>query len=204
MTIMHKSFYTRLLPVAITLLLTACVTPPPVGTQPPISWAEHVAQLEKLQRYQVRGAFAYITPERRQSARFFLQQTDPQHYRLLLLNPLGNTALEIIGQPNSTQLKDGDGKVYSGPDGAELIARLTGMQIPVDNLRHWILGVPGTGDTYRLTDQRISQLQHATPTGEWTMHYKRYDLQTQPVLPTDMELLQGNQRIRLKIDDWIL
>ncbi|MGL4929314.1 MAG: hypothetical protein ACRC4H_04100 [Plesiomonas sp.] len=36
------------------------------------------------------------------------------------------------------------------------------------------------------------------------MHYKRYDLQTQPVLPTDMELLQGNQRIRLKIDDWIL
>ncbi|MGL5628090.1 MAG: lipoprotein insertase outer membrane protein LolB, partial [Plesiomonas shigelloides] len=148
--------------------------------------------------------FAYLTPQRRQSARFFLQQKDAEHYQLLLLNPLGGTVLEISAAPGNITLKDNDGKTYQGVNADELVYRLTGMQIPVTNLRHWILGLPGDNDTYTLAGQRLATLQHVTPDGTWMMRYNSYDVNSNPVLPAAMELTQGDQRIKLKIDDWIL
>lgn len=34
--------------------------------------------------------------------------------------------------------------------------------------------------------------------------YSAYDSKTQPALPSNMELTQGNQRIKLKMDNWIV
>ncbi|MFL1800333.1 lipoprotein insertase outer membrane protein LolB [Plesiomonas shigelloides] len=201
---MPKSIYLRLLPLTLVWLLSACVSTPPEPVGPAVSWSAHVQQLNDLSRFQARGTFAYLTPQRRQSARFFLQQKDAEHYQLLLLNPLGGTVLEISAAPGNITLKDNDGKTYQGVNADELVYRLTGMQIPVTNLRHWILGLPGDNDTYTLAGQRLATLQHVTPDGTWIMRYNSYDVNSNPVLPAAMELTQGDQRIKLKIDDWIL
>lgn len=34
--------------------------------------------------------------------------------------------------------------------------------------------------------------------------YSAYDSKTQPSLPSNMELTQGSQRIKLKMDNWIV
>ncbi|WP_414016241.1 lipoprotein insertase outer membrane protein LolB, partial [Enterobacter kobei] len=71
--------------------------------------AERVQQqqdVRNLSQYQTRGAFAYLSDEQKVYARFFWQQTGQDNYRLLLLNPLGSTELELIAKPGEAQITD--------------------------------------------------------------------------------------------------
>ena len=196
----------RLLPLA-SLVLTACVTTPPQGPgKSPDSpqWREHQQEIRKLNQYQTRGAFAYLSDEQKVYARFFWQQTGQDHYRLLLTNPLGSTELSLTAQPGSAQLVDNQGKTYSDVDGEEMIGKLTGMPIPLNSLRQWILGLPGDATDYKLDDQyRLREVNYTQNGKTWKVVYGGYNDQ-KPALPANMELTEGSQRIKLKMDNWIV
>ncbi|EON1421187.1 outer membrane lipoprotein LolB, partial [Escherichia coli] len=38
----------------------------------------------------------------------------------------------------------------------------------------------------------------------WKVVYGGYDTKTQPAMPANMELTDGGQRIKLKMDNWIV
>lgn len=196
----------RLLPLA-SLVLTACVTTPPQGPgkSPDSSqWREHQQEIRKLNQYQTRGAFAYLSDEQKVYARFFWQQTGQDHYRLLLTNPLGSTELSLTAQPGSAQLVDNQGKTYTDVDGEEMIGKLTGMPIPLNSLRQWILGLPGDATDYKLDDQyRLREVNYTQNGKTWKVVYGGYNDQ-KPALPANMELTEGSQRIKLKMDNWIV
>jgi outer membrane lipoprotein LolB len=196
----------RLLPLA-SLVLTACVTTPPQGPgKSPDSpqWREHQQEIRKLNQYQTRGAFAYLSDEQKVYARFFWQQTGQDHYRLLLTNPLGSTELSLTAQPGSAQLVDNQGKTYTAEDGEEMIGKLTGMPIPLNSLRQWILGLPGDATDYTLDDQyRLREVSYTQNGKTWKVVYGGYNDQ-KPALPANMELTEGSQRIKLKMDNWIV
>lgn len=95
-------------------------------------------------------------------ARFFWQQTGGDRYRLLLTNPLGSTELELNAQPGNVQLVDNKGQRYTADDAEEMIGKLTGMPIPLNSLRQWILGLPGDATDYKLDDQyRLSEITYS-------------------------------------------
>lgn len=95
-------------------------------------------------------------------ARFFWQQTGQDRYRLLLTNPLGSTELELNAQPGNVQLVDNKGQRYTADDAEEMIGKLTGMPIPLNSLRQWILGLPGDATDYKLDDQyRLSEITYS-------------------------------------------
>ena len=196
----------RLLPLA-SLVLTACVTTTPQGPgKSPDSpqWREHQQEIRKLNQYQTRGAFAYLSDEQKVYARFFWQQTGQDRYRLLLTNPLGSTELSLTAQPGSAQLVDNQGKTYTAEDGEEMIGKLTGMPIPLNSLRQWILGLPGDATDYTLDDQyRLREVNYTQNGKTWKVVYGGYNDQ-KPALPANMELTEGSQRIKLKMDNWIV
>ncbi|MEB4676185.1 lipoprotein insertase outer membrane protein LolB [Enterobacteriaceae bacterium G50] len=196
----------RLLPLA-SLVLTACVTTTPQGPgKSPDSpqWREHQQEIRKLNQYQTRGAFAYLSDEQKVYARFFWQQTGQDRYRLLLTNPLGSTELSLTAQPGSAQLVDNQGKTYTDVDGEEMIGKLTGMPIPLNSLRQWILGLPGDATDYKLDDQyRLREVNYTQNGKTWKVVYGGYNDQ-KPALPANMELTEGSQRIKLKMDNWIV
>jgi len=197
----------RLLPLAA-LVLTACsITPPKGPGKSPDSpqWRQHQQAVRALNQYQTRGAFAYLSDQQKVYARFFWQQTGQDRYRLLLLNPLGSTEMELIAQPGSAQVTDNKGQKYTGTDAEEMIGKLTGMPIPITSLRQWILGLPGDATDYKLDDQyRLSEIHYSQNGKNWTVVYGGYDSKTTPALPASMELKQGSQRIKLKMDNWIV
>ena len=79
------------------------------------------------------------------------------------------------------------------------------MPIPLNSLRQWILGLPGDATDYTLDDQyRLSQVNYTQGGKTWKVVYSAYDSKTQPSLPSNMELTQGSQRIKLKMDNWIV
>ncbi|MCU6674580.1 lipoprotein insertase outer membrane protein LolB [Leclercia adecarboxylata] len=197
----------RLLPLAA-LVLTACsITPPKGPGKSPDSpqWRQHQQAVRALNQYQTRGAFAYLSDQQKVYARFFWQQTGQDRYRLLLLNPLGSTEMELIAQPGSAQVTDNKGQKYTGTDAEEMIGKLTGMPIPITSLRQWILGLPGDATDYKLDDQyRLSEVNYSQNGKSWKVVYGGYDSNSKPALPSSLELTEGGQRIKLKMDNWIV
>ena len=197
----------RLLPLAA-LVLTACTTTAPTGpgkspTAP--QWKQHQQDVLHLSQYQTRGAFAYLSDQQKVYARFFWQQTGQDRYRLLLTNPLGSTELSLTAQPGSVTLIDNKGQTYTATDAEEMIGRLTGMPIPLNSLRQWIIGLPGEATDYSLDDQyRLRELNYTQNGKTWHVTYGGYTSDTKPSLPANMELNDGSQRIKLKMDNWIV
>ncbi|HBN2512272.1 TPA: lipoprotein localization protein LolB [Klebsiella oxytoca] len=197
----------RLLPLA-SLVLTACAINAPKGPgKSPDSpqWRQHQQDVRNLNQFQTRGAFAYLSDEQKVYARFFWQQTGQDRYRLLLTNPLGSTELSLTAQPGNVQLIDNKGQTYTAADAEEMIGRLTGMPIPLNSLRQWIIGLPGEATDYSLDDQyRLRELNYTQNGKTWHVTWGGYTSDTKPSLPANMELNDGSQRIKLKMDNWIV
>ncbi|HFJ8952374.1 MULTISPECIES: lipoprotein insertase outer membrane protein LolB [Serratia] len=197
----------RLIPLA-SLVLAACTTTKPSGpatspTSP--QWRAHEQAVQQLEQYQTRGSFAYLSDQKKVYARFFWQQYSSDRYRLLLTNPLGSTELDLNVQKNVVQLTDNQGKRYVSDNAEEMIRKLTGMAIPLDNLRQWMLGLPGEANDFKLDDQyRLNSLTYQQGKQTWTVDYQDYNNSLQPQLPSRLELKQGDQRIKLKMDNWTL
>lgn len=196
----------RLIPLA-SVLLAACGidSPTPGPGQSPTSpqWRTHQQAVEKITAYETRGAFAYLSEQQKVYARFNWQQTAPDRYRLLLTNPLGSTELQLDQQGQIAQIVDSKGKRYVSNDAAKMISQLTGMAIPLDNLRQWILGLPGDATDYSLDDQyRLRELNYNHDGKKWHVSYQGYRDKQDPALPSNLELQEGSQRIKLKMDSW--
>lgn len=60
------------------------------------------------------------------------------------------------------QLVDNKGQRYTADDAEEMIGKLTGMPIPLNSLRQWILGLPGDATDYKLDDQyRLNEITYS-------------------------------------------
>lgn len=198
----------RLLPIA-SLVLTACTTtdmPTGPATSPTSpQWRQHEEQVKQLEHYQTRGAFAYISDKQKVYARFFWQQYTPDSYRLLLTSPLGSTEMELKVQNSTAQLTDNKGQQYTSNNPDEMIQKLTGMSIPLANLRLWMLGLPGDTTDFTLNSEyRLQQVNYTQNGLKSKVDYQGYSKDTQPSLPNRLELTQGEQRIKLKMDSWTL
>lgn len=204
---MRKVNFLRLLPLSC-VLLAACTTNAPrtsTGSVTSPQWQSHEAQVKKIEQYQTRGAFAYISDRQKVYARFFWQQSTPERYRLLLTNPLGSTVMELNAQPGVVQLTDNNGKRYVSDNAETMIQKLTDMTIPLDSLRQWILGLPGDATDITLDAQhRLKSLNYTRGGVTWKVEYLNYNTDVQPALPSQLELTQGEQRIKLKMDNWTL
>ncbi|AUX72555.1 lipoprotein insertase outer membrane protein LolB [Erwinia pyrifoliae] len=198
----------RLLPLA-SLLLTACglhTQPQKPGQSPTAAqWHQHQQAVEKITQYQTRGAFAWLSDRQKVYARFNWQQTAPDRYRLLLTNPLGSTELQLDQQGQVAQIVDNKGKRYVSNDAAQMISQLTGMTIPLNNLRQWMMGLPGDATDFQLDDQyRLREVNFSEEGKRWHVTYQAYHNEQNPQLPASIELQQGDQRIKLKMDSWTL
>ena len=198
--------FVRLIPL-VSILLTACGlhTTHQTSGQSPDSpqWHDHQQIVGKITHYQTRGAFAYLSGQQKVYARFNWQQTASDRYRLLLTNPLGSTELQLDQQGQIAQIVDNKGQRYVSHDATLLIEQLTGMTIPLDNLRQWMLGLPGDATDYSLDDQyRLRELNYQQDNHLWHVTYQNYDNSQTPALPASLELQEGEQRIKLKMDSW--
>lgn len=200
----HKVSLLRLILLA-SLALNACTTTKPATSFSSPQWHTHQQALQQLSQYQIRGSLAYLSEKKKVYARFFLQQYSPEHYRLLLINPLGYTEVDLNVQPNVVQLIDHQGKHYVSENAEEMFHRLSGMAIPLNNLRQWILGLPVGSNEFTLNDRYyLSRLKYQQGNLSWAVDYQDYSGAITPPLPSRLELKQGKLRIKLKIDSWVL
>jgi len=135
---------------AITFLISSCASlstsQPPAQSAP--SWEERKLALNRIQHWNLNGKIGIQTATDSGSAFVKWQENYPR-YTISLYGPIGAAAMELTGQPGLVTLKHADGKSFSAPNTAQLLAQQTGWHLPVENLYYWIRGLPVPGVAYQ-------------------------------------------------------
>ncbi|WP_157992070.1 lipoprotein insertase outer membrane protein LolB [Candidatus Erwinia haradaeae] len=188
------------------ILLSSCTFHEPVKkyglTNMSPEWHKHQKLIQSITQYQIRGVLCWFSDDKKGSAHFNWYQKSPDHYRLLLTNPLGVTIFQINQEDKSTYLICKlSGCPIHGDEG-NMIFKITGMNIPLENFHQWIMGLPGNGTTFSIDEQ--SHLNEVIFNNNG--HYCRILLleyrsrNNLPPMPSRIELHQGHKHIMLYVD----
>ncbi len=98
------------------------------------------------------------------SANFFYAQTT-QGFDLQLLGPLGMHPIRVVQTPHIVTAYF-DGQTYEAPDAEALVYALTGWELPVHFLSHWLQAKPApTPQATQLTRNTAGQIIHFVQAG---------------------------------------
>lgn len=132
-------------------------------------------------------------------------ETTASSDHLLLTNFLGSTLLKLDATPSSVTLVDNNGKTHQGSNASELVANLTGINLPVEQMRDWLIGLPTAVDTYQLNNEnRVGYLAKRVDGKLWQLDYNEYDYSVSPALPKRMVLSSAGTSITLIIHQWTI
>ena len=188
------------------LMLSGCTNAPESITS--VEWQTHKQRLETITHFRAIGKLGYVDPEQRQSLNFFWKHS-PSMQQLRLTTLLGQTALSMTITPQGSTIETYDDQFLAGSDASQLIHRLSGLRIPVNNLSDWLLGLPTDADSFQLSSTNTLQLiEKQSGESNWNITYQRYsDIewyeQTLP-LPSKLKLNTLEVKINLLITKWNL
>ena len=185
-----------LLMLACAALLAGCKTTQPRPTGPLAPWNERVTTLAQARTWGLDGrAAAALGQQGWQASLDWRQSGDSSE--LHLAGPLGIGALVLNMSPAGLAL---NGAEPSPAVAAQLEARL-GFELPLENLRFWLLGIPNPEVPFELTRNASDRAQHLSQAG-WSIDYDQYRPQGGDELPARIVLTRADARVRIAVDRW--
>jgi outer membrane lipoprotein LolB len=176
--------------------LAACVTKPPVLA--PAAWERRLADLQHANVWQLDGRAAVAVGTQGWQASLNWRQSGAAS-ELHLAGPLGVGALTIKATPEGLSLN-------GAPPNDAVLAQLQdklGFELPLDELRYWLLGIPQPGAAFSLARNAQDRAQRLMQTG-WTVDYDRYLPVNGDLLPARVALSREGVRVRIAVDHWAM
>ncbi len=172
-----------------------------------VQWQSHQQKLQQIESYQVVGKLGYISPEQREYLNFQWQKNIDKS-QLRLTNFLGQTVLSLSMTDSGASVETYDDQYFEASNGQQLIYQLTGLDIPVDDLQDWVLGLPTQADNFDLNEMNtLASLDKSSGRQNWHVDYTRYKefnwKNDNIPLPDRIELSQNKTTIKLVISKWI-
>jgi outer membrane lipoprotein LolB len=178
-------------------VLGACATARRAPAPLHEGWEQRVAELQKLDSWQLDGRAAVAVGTQGWQANLnWRQRGDAAEVHLS--GPLGVGALVLKRSPSGLSLND-------APPSDAVLAQLQdrlGFELPIDHLRFWLLGIPDPSAAFELKrngEDRALQLTQ----GEWTIDYDRYVPVDGDVLPGHLVMGREGVRVRIGVDRWV-
>jgi outer membrane lipoprotein LolB len=178
--------------------LAGCATvrhaPPPAGAAAP--WDERLTQLEHAVSWRLDGRAAAALGQQGWQASLNWQQ-DGSSSDLHLAGPLGVGAADVKVTPAGLSLN-------GAPPSAAVVTQLEeklGFDLPLDNLRYWLLGIPDPSIPFDLTRNAQDRALKISQAG-WTIDYDEYMPSNGDVLPKRLVLNRSDARVRIAVDHW--
>jgi outer membrane lipoprotein LolB len=174
--------------------LGACVTTRPPA--PSMKWEQRVIELQHASGWQLDGRAAVALGAQGWQATLNWRQMDI-FAEVHLSGPFGIGALVIRQGP--------DGLSLNGAPPSEVVLRQLqerlGFELPLDNLRYWLLGVPNPAAAFDLSRNDQDRAQKLSQ-GGWEIVYDRYEPVAGDLLPARLVLTRDEVRVRIAIDHW--
>ena len=126
---------------------------------------------------------------------------DGERYEFTVRAPVTGRSFRLTGGPEGAELDGLDGGTRRGRDAESLMASAVGWQIPMTELKRWVLGLradSGPADIAFGADRLPSRLVQ----DGWTVDYKQWDATKQPAMPVRVFAEKAPYKVRLSIEDW--
>lgn len=124
------------------------------------------------------------------------------HYVFELRGPaISGVDFRLAGGPKGAVLEGMDGGPLRGPDAEVLMRRAMGWEVPLRDLRAWVLGLRADSGPAQLSfgaDRLPSLLQQ----DGWSVDYREWDDARQPPMPKKIFARKLPYKVRLSIDSW--
>jgi outer membrane lipoprotein LolB len=131
----------------------------------------------------------------------FTWTQDGDHYEFIFRTPISGKSYRLTGGPDGAELDGIEGGPLRGPDAEALMRRALHWEVPLGELRAWVLGLRAQGATADLSfgaDRLPSELLQ----DGWTVSYPAWDTTRQPPLPTKVFAEKQPYKVRLAIQSW--
>jgi len=180
-------------------VLSGCTTtrPPAAPAATPSPWDQRLGVLQQAAEWQLDGRAAVAVGKQGWQASLNWSQSGASS-EVHLAGPLGVGALELRKTPAGLSLN-------GGPPGDAVLAQLQerlGFDLPLEELRFWLLGVPDPGEPFELTRNAEDRALALTQAG-WTVDYDRYLHVDGDVLPVRVVMSRDDVHVKIAVDHWL-
>lgn len=199
------SYGKSVLLIGLFSFISACTTFVEHTTHEPVQWQTYKAKQKKISAWNLTGRLGITSEEQSGTLDLFWKQTQDQ-YILRLIAPFGQGTILIRGNKNGVHVRTREGEHYSqNPD--DFIASQLGVYLPVEHLRHWLLGIPADdAELVRPKWNLQGQLYRFTQDG-WNIELTEYLNLSGYVLPHRFNINRDDREelnLKLIIKSWKL
>ena len=192
----------RLLGLVAPLLLAACVPAVRMTGNAALLDAQRVREraLAGADHWALQGRLGVSDGRDGGSGNFSWTQ-DGDHYDFVLRAPITGKSFRLSGSPSGALLEGLDGGPLRGPDAEALMRKALGWEVPLGDLRAWVLGVRADGGPAELRFG-ANRLPSLLQQDGWSVDYRAWDENRQPPLPTKVYAAKPPYKVRLSIESW--
>lgn len=185
------------------LFIAGCTTTPQLTpvSDPDAVWQNHQHNIAALQQWRLKGRIAIQNDHESWFLKVDWQQ-QPDEYAVLLSGPFSGV-VRLSGNKDAVELNDGE-QSYQAPDAEVLLLEHTGIRMPVNGLRYWLLGLPQPGKKVKDIQLDMQGRMSSLHQDEWQVNVDRYQQYDGKTLPAKLIIKNHHLQVRLIVDQWQL
>ncbi|MEO8809600.1 MAG: lipoprotein insertase outer membrane protein LolB [Rhodanobacter sp.] len=192
----------RLLAVLLPLVLAACMPVVRLKGDASLLDAQRIREqtLAGAEHWALQGRLGVSDGQQGGSGSFSWSQ-DGDRYVFVLRAPVTGKSFRLSGGADGALLEGLDGGPLRGPDAETLMRKALGWEVPLRDLRAWVLGLRAGGRPAELSFG-VNRLPSLLQQDGWTVDYRAWDEARQPPLPTRVYATRLPYKVRLSIESW--
>lgn len=173
------------------LLLSACVTPPPITD---------IISKTTLDHWTASGKLG-IKSRAQAKAVNFKWENRGDTFHIKLHGAMGFGSSSLSNQNGIVELKTKDG-IRRSESAESLLQNILGWTVPVDGLRYWIKGAPSPVSHIEFQQMNPSgDLEHLHQQG-WKIHFQKYQQIDGLMLPRKIVAKRDQLKLTIAIKNW--
>ena len=166
-----------------------------------IAWLKHKSTLDHVQNWQFSGRFGAKTDTEHWTGNIVWSQNADQ-YTINITGPLSTASVILEGDHDIALLHLSDETSFSADNAQSLLQSHTGLKLPVNELRYWLLGLPSPDNkSLNMELNKDGQLTKLLQ-NDWEVTVKRYTTADNLQLPDKIFLINHEINVRLIIQQW--
>ncbi|RDI97797.1 outer membrane lipoprotein LolB [Dyella solisilvae] len=201
----------RLLAAALPLLLAACAHKEAVRPVPKADYAtllnqqrarEH--QMAKTDHWVLQGKIGVsgqVNGKSDGGSGTLTWTQNGDSYEFVVRGPVGSKSFRLSVNPDGAVLEGLEGGPLRSPDAESLVQKALGWNVPLHDLRAWVLGLRADSGPAELTfgDDGLPTL--LTQDG-WKVSYPTWDTTRDPAVPNKVFAENPPYKVKLSVESW--
>lgn len=177
----------------VTLAAAGCASVPlaPGGFEPDVAG---------IDRWTAAGRIALVAAGEGGSGSFEWRQHGPET-ELTVRGPLGAGAMKVVTDGSAFTLEDGSGRDLDPQVARERLATQLGVNLPLGELRYWMLGAPAPGSMASVT-LGSTERERVIEQAGWRVACSAFEPVGRWQLPARLTATSGSVRIKVVVDEW--